>query len=295
MDSQKRFNYKKIIFLFIAAIFISLFLYSIKAHALEFETNIPTRITLYKEPVDVFILIKNTSSTGNLYNLKSYTSPFVSRIDPQAIRLDGGQEKQVKLTIYPIANTTNQEYTSTLEISENQVIHFFAITVIQLTNRVCDVDINHTIDYLSDSNKYHLDLGLTNNGVRYQTINLNKFEDLNSDDYKEMDVGLFPNETKHINYYIDTNKPSIELSYVCNSLFQTKKIDIPSKPNTYESNKVKGVSGLFTFTNFGTNIKNIFNSLTFQIILIIIIILLAITFASRYIRLIHLHNLRRRM
>ena len=295
MQSQKRFNYKRIVFLFIAAIFLSLFLYSAKAHALEFETNIPNRITLYNEPVDVFFSIKNTSNASNLYNFKLYTSPFTSRIDPQAIRLDIGEEKQVKLTIYPIENTTNQEYTSTLEISENQIIHFYSINIVQLTNKICEVEVNYTIDYLVDSNRYHLNLSLTNNANTYQTINLNKFEDLNSDQFNEINVGLFSNETKHVNYYIDTNKSSLEISYVCNSIFQTKKVDFPSKPVINDDSETNGLSGFFTFTNFNVNMKNIINSLTFQIILIIIIILLAITFASRYIRLIHLHNLRRRM
>jgi len=292
---KRKFNYKRVIFLVIAALFLSIFLYSVKAHALEFETSIPSQVTLYKEPIDVLFSIKNTSDVSNLYNFKLYTSPFSSRIDTQAIRLDVGETKQVKLTIYPIDNTTDQEYTSTIEISENQIIHFYSIKIIQLTNKTCPIEVNYTNDYLVDSNRYHLDLSLVNNGALFQTINLNAFQDLNADQFKEMSIGLYPKETKHVNYYIDTNKSSLKITYVCNNIFQTKNINFPEKPIINEGNKGKGISGYLTFTNFKSNIQTLFKSLTFQIILIVIIILLAIMFASRYIRLIHLHNIRRRM
>ena len=292
---KPKFNYKRIIFLFIAAIFLSIFLYSVKAHAFEFETSIPSQITLYNKPVDIWFTIKNTSDASNLYNFKLYTSPFASRIDIPSLRLNVGETRQVKLTVYPIENTANQEYTSTLEISENQLIHFYSIKIVQLTNKICSIEVNDTVDYLTDSNRYHLDLKLTNNSDTFQTINLNKFQDLNADQFTEMSVGLYPKEVKHINYYIDTNKSSLEISYVCNNLFQTKRINFPEKPIINENNNGTGISGYFTFTNFKTNISSFLKSMTFQIILIIIIILLAITFASRYIRLIHLHNIRRRM
>ncbi|MEI8363942.1 MAG: hypothetical protein WCF78_00595 [archaeon] len=292
---KPKFNYKRIIFLFIAVIFLSVFLYSVKAHALEFETSIPSQITLYNKPVDVWFTIKNTSDASNLYNFKLYTSPFASRIDIQSLRLNIGETRQVKLTIYPLENTANQEYTSTLEVSENQLIHFYSIKIVQLTNKICSIEVDDTVDYLVDSNRYHLDLKLTNNSDAFQTINLNKFQDLNADQFTEMSVGLYPKEEKHINYYIDTNKSSLEISYVCNNLFQKKNIDFPNKPIINENNNGTGISGYFTFTNFKTNISAFLKSITLQIILIIIIILLAITFASRYIRLIHLHNIRRRM
>jgi len=290
--AQKRFNYKRIIFLFIAAIFLSLFLYSVKAHSLEFETSIPDKVTLYKEPVDVWFSIKNTSDSSNLYTFKLYTSPFSSRVDIQSIRINERETKQIKFTIYPIENTTSQEYTSTLEISENQLIHFYSFKIVQLINKTCEVDLNYAVNYLIDSNRFHLDLNLTNKSNTYNTLTLNRFEDLNSDQFNEMSVGLYPYESKTVNYYFDTNKPNLTISYVCNGLFLTKEIDFPEKPiNNNLPNNGLGLSGYFTYTNF----KEIINSLLFQIILVIVIILLTLSFASRYIRLIHLHNMRRKL
>ncbi len=292
--NDHRFKFKRILFLVIAALFISLFLYSIKAHASEFELVVPNSIIVKDNPVESQLTISNLTDETNLYEFKVYSSPFNGVVNPSSIRLGPREVKQLSLIIYPLENSTNQEYISTISVLVNSEIYFNKFTIVQQTNKVCSLDINYTIDYLIDSNRFHLDLNVTNKTTKYQTIEIKEISPINTK-IEEMSVSVYPNENKHSTFYFDTNESKVIVSYVCNSNFEEINIDLPSRPEVIDlnpkENKIwNSVSGYFTISNF----KKIFESLTFQVILIIIIILLVLSFTSRYIKLLHLTSYKRK-
>ena len=286
---------KRIIFLVLAALFISVFLYSVKLYAADFDLRVQDKVILNNNPVNAYLTLKNTTSTTNLYTLQLYTSPFQSQINPSSIRLSPGEVKQVNFTVYPLENSTSQEYTSTISVLSNSETYFYTFTIVQQTNKVCPVNVNYKVDYISDSNKYHIDLNIENPTTKYQTITIKEIKPINTA-IETMDVALYPNENKHSNFYFDTNSNKVTLSYICNSNYEELNITLPSKPvtpkpDTTDGNKINlNLAGYFTYASF----SRVFESLTFQVILILIIILLVLSFTSRYIKLLHLTNYRRK-
>jgi len=292
--SDCRFKFKRILFLVLAALFISFFLYSIKAHASEFELVVPNSIIVKDNPIESQLTITNLTDETNLYEFKVYSSPFNGVVNPSSIRLGPREAKQFNLIIYPLENSTNQEYISTISVLVNSEIYFNKFTIVQQTNKVCSLDINYTIDYLIDANRFHLDLYIINPTTKFQAIEIKEISPI-STKIEEMSVSVYPNENKHSTFYFDTNEREVILSYICNSNFEEINIDLPSRPEVIDLNSTENkiwnsVSGYFTISN----VKKVFGSLIFQVILIIIIILLVLSFTSRYIKLLHLTSYKRK-
>jgi len=292
--SDYRFKFKRILFLVLAALFISFFLYSFKAHASEFQLIVPDKVVLKDSSVKYQLIITNLEDSTNLYEFKLYSSPFSGTINPSSIRIDARQTKQVELIIYPIENSTNQEYISTISVLVNSQIHFYTFIIVQQTNKICPIDINYKTDYLIDSNRFHLDINLTNNTTKYQTLIIKEIKPINTT-IQEMSVNLYALENKHSTFYFDTNETEVKLIYVCNSNFEELSINLPTKPiiinlEPKENQIWNNISGYFTISKF----KEISNSLAFQVILIIIIVLLVLSFTSRYIKLLQLTSYKRK-
>jgi len=267
--------YKKI-FLFIVIALMSLQI----VHAGTATTSFPATVTLVDKQISVDLYIYNPTSTVQTYTLKSYTAPYPSYFSETTVRLQPNTSKLVPLTITPLENQLESTYSSNLEVLSGDYYKKINFNILQKTNRTCPVDLQYFISYVKESENYKLELIFKNNSNRDQDIDILDLRDINL----EVPIGKISttkaSESSLVRLF-KTDVNQTRLDYRCNGIYNYVAIDLPKKEEKpHEPASV--FTGLFSLT--GIQLGNILDSTLFQIILVFILIILVLSFSTKYIK-----------
>jgi len=282
MRKEILFKFKLIVVFLVSVAIISL-VTSNFVTAYGSQVSMRNVINVYNKPVTTGITIINNSNYQEIYNLKLHTNPFVGSLSKSNIVVPAGALKDINLTINPISNSLDLRYNVSLElINQSNKSEFTNFVIVQHKNKVCNLDVNYTIDYNKSSDLYRLNIFIINKSTKKESIFLNSLFDANSESIikKALDVNSDSNILE--NYLIDTNRPTINLKYMCNNMEFIKEIKVPEKPVIKKQPKF---SGYLIFSSI--SLQKLINSIIFQIILVAILIVLVLLFATRYLKLIN--------
>ncbi|MCK9292700.1 MAG: hypothetical protein WCY27_01540 [archaeon] len=280
-------KYKKVISIMIfliSALFITISL-SHFAQANQIDLDFSQVINLTNSPVTKDITITNLSSQLKNYNLEIYSAPFTSQLTPSSFQLEAGQSRKVSLEVFPLENTLYQRYIAKIKVNTDNQETYYEFLIIQNDNFSCDTTIQSDISYDSNLDNYSLSLVLLNKSNNIQSISLESLKNSNLDDvdgFKETEVSLEKDEEKIINFNLNLEeKDDLILKYKCNDMLFTKNIDFQYKEEFKED-----ISNLTSYFSF-VNLKVIINSISFQLILVLILVGLVLSFSTRYIKLLY--------
>jgi len=237
------------------------------------ELNIPNVINIFDKEVDASIYLKNNTTSEKVYSLKVHTSPFLSELQEDSFTLSPSESKTLKLTIKPIQNTLKTEYKASIELISGSTRSVHPFTITQYENKICELEVNKEISYNSNIDKYLLNLNIKNNTNIQQEIILKQL--INAENFKERSLVIDSNSEEQVNYLVTTKENTLTLEYICNQISIKEDIDVPKKIKDGIN-----LSGYFSFIS----ISSILNSLAFQIILVLVLIILILSFATRYIK-----------
>jgi len=150
----------------------------------------------------------------------------------------------------------------------------------QESNIYCFVEIvDNFINYDLNNSKYILDLKLENTSEFSQEIFVKQINDVNKtllDISQEHEV--LGKDVLWLSYVLDVNSLDIVyVNYTCNDVIQKiKEISVPKEKEPQQKNTF----GLFVLSSA----KSFYNSVLFQVVLIVVLIFLVLSFTTRYIR-----------
>ncbi|MFA5745513.1 MAG: hypothetical protein WCX82_01540 [archaeon] len=268
--------FKKIFLLLIIALISLQVVYAGNA-----TTSFPSNVTLVDKQISVDFYIYNPTSTVQTYTLKSYTAPYPSYFSETTIRLQPNTSKLVPLTITPLENQLESTYSSSIEVTSIDYYNKITFTILQKTNRVCQVDLQYFISYVKESDNYKLELIFKNNSNINQNIDVLDLRDINL----EVPIGkistIKATESSLVRLF-KTDINQTKLDYRCNGIYSNITIDLPKKDVIKPNEPFSVFTGLFSLGNI--DVLTTLDSTVFQIILIFILIILVLSFSTRYIR-----------
>ncbi len=242
-------------------------------------------ITLKDTSEILELTITNTSSQTRWVNIKTHMSPFTTHVDNPYFSLEPNLSKTIKIEIIPLKKTLNLVYKTTIEISSEDYIKNLPITIFQQKNIECFVEIKEIVlRYKED--KYVLDLELYNNKETTESTIIKEIRDVNNNIIKNIDQELQISGKNNLwlsyDFVVDENKTvdKVYLVYGCDEYQLNHKeitliIDEEPKQPLPKTNV-----GLFVLSSA----KSFYNSVIFQILLVIILIILVLSFTTRYIQ-----------
>ncbi len=248
-------------------------------NAQELSVTFPKTITLVNTPISVDLYLYNTTSTTNTYSLKSYTAPYPSEFLEERITISPNSTKKITLKITQLSNQLQSTYNSSIEISSATYYNKINFEIIQKANRVCPIDLQSTVIYVKESDNYKLELTFKNSTNRDQDIDIIALKDINLE-YPLGKLTAPKNSESSIVRVFKTKLKETKLEYRCNSVYGTVDIELPKKEKPQEEKSI--FTGLFSFG--AINLVTVFNDIVFQIILIFILIILVLSFTTRYIK-----------
>jgi hypothetical protein len=270
---------QKIIFLIMLLLLLNI--NNIYAHN-QLQINVNETITIKDQPVSLDITLKNNDYSSRWYNITTHMAPFGTQIENTYIYLEPNKSQTTRITITPLEKSLTSVYQATIEISSENYSKKIPIKIIQQSNLECLIDLEYYLNYDRIEKEYALDIKLTNNKKLNQDIFLDKIVDVNNNLILNISQEhlITPTEDLWLGYrfIVDENKANnLYLTYGCkNFTLKTQEIKIESLEKPKKTN------------NFGmivlTSAKDIYNSLVFQIILIVVLIFLVLSFSTRYIK-----------
>lgn len=264
-------------------ILISLLLMSTYIYASGITVSFPENITLVDNQVSVELYVYNGTNISKQFNLTSHTTPFVSSFSENQFRLNPNESKRISVIFNPLENNLEAVYNSSIEVKSQDYYNKVNFIIIQKTNRTCGIDLQYFAEYIQDSSNYKIDLIFKNNSTIDQTIEIIDFKDVNLTEELN-DVNISRETEVSITRFFETDKREVILEYRCNGILGRREIELPKK--TTPKDPTTGFTGLFTFVG-NITLGNFINSVVFQIILVVVLIILVLSFSTKYIKYIY--------
>lgn len=255
---------------------------SVYAHNLQITVR--DSINIKEQEGHLTVTLRNNDASARWYNLKAYMSPFETYIEDPYIYLEPNTSKTTNVVIQPLEKTLTSVYQTIIEISSEDYFRKIPVKIIQESNLECLIDLEHYLNYDRLEEEYTLDLKITNNKNLKQEVYIEKLVDVNSNLILEISQkhSIAKKEALWLGYrfVVDTNKTDfLYVSYGCK--------DFPLRSQEIRLNILKEEPKQQT-TNFGMvvlgSVKDIYNSVVFQIFLVVVLILLVLSFSTRYIK-----------
>jgi len=273
--------FKKIFLLFII-LMISLQVINAQTPVVSF----PKTITLVDAPINVDLYIYNPNNVTQTYTLKAHTSPYPSVFLEETIVLNANESRKIPLKITPLSNVLGSTYNSSIEIKSTNYNRKIDFQIIQKTNRKCLVDLQYFLLYVKETDNYKLELIFKNSSNRDENLEIIGLQNI----YLDSQIGeitIPKNSESSLVRVFKTDLKETAMEYRCNGLYDTLAMDLPKKEKLVKPQEAKSVfTGLLGLVN-GFNLETIFNSTIFQIILIFILIVLVLSFSTKYIKYIY--------
>lgn len=272
---------KKKVFLFIMVALLSLqVIYADNSPTVSF----PKKVTVVDAPISATLYIYNPYSTEQTYSLVSYTSPYESYFSEDKITLNPNESKEITFVISPLENVLDSTYKASIELMYLQNSKKIDFEIIQKANRICPIDLQHTIVYVKETDNYRLDLTFKNSSNKDQEINIIGIKDVNLDSPIGVVVVTSDVETKMVRVF-KTDLKETKIEYRCNGVYGFVDLELPKKEEPEQNKKqvTSVVTGLVSFAK-NIDIKSILNSTIFQIILVGILIIVILSFSTKYIK-----------
>lgn len=233
-------------------------------------------IYLTDKAIEKEVVIYNFFNDTVEFTVNLYTSPFKSEVLENNFNLSANESKTIKYVIYPVKNSLKEVYSASIEVvtKNNTFVEYFTIT--QEFNKKCDVDvdINHT--HIEDNN-YLLNITFYNNTQEEKFVVLNKITEIK--DFSQRVISIDNNSKYEYTVSFNTNNKDIDIEYICNNLLITEKIELKKDVD------FKQITGFLFFED----IAKVLDSIYFKIFLVILLVLVVISFSTRYIRYINKH------
>jgi hypothetical protein len=253
-------------------------------YAQDTQINIQDKVILKETSKTIPITVYNNSQEIKWYNIEAYTSPFETQIQESYFYVDSynnnNNSKTIYLTISPLQKSLTSVYLTHIQISSDNYTKKIPLTIVQESNIYCFVEIvDNFINYDLNNSKYILDLKLENTSEFSQEIFVKQINDVNKtllDISQEHEV--LGKDVLWLSYVLDVNSLDIVyVNYTCNDVIQKiKEISVPKEKEPQQKNTF----GLFVLSSA----KSFYNSVLFQVVLIVVLIFLVLSFTTRYIR-----------
>jgi hypothetical protein len=266
---------KNFVFFIISSIVITLVLSS-SVQGSNNVMSIDKEVYLTDKAIEKEVVIYNFFNDTVEFTINLYTSPFKSEVLEKNFVLSANESKTIKYIIHPLQDSLKEVYSASIEVvsNNNTFIEYFSIT--QEFNKKCDVDVNITHTHLEDDN-YLLNINFYNSTNEEKFVVLSKVSEIK--DFKEKVISIDSNSKYDYTINFNTKNKDIDIEYICNNLLITEKIELQKDLN------FKKITGFLSLKDIGDFI----NSIYFKIILVILLVLVVISFSTRYIKYINKH------
>ncbi len=233
--------------------------------------SISKDVHLTDKAVEKEVVIYNFFNTTAQFNLKLYTTPFNSEISENNFYLSPNESKIVTYKIYPIDNSQAAVYSSNLEVSANNNIFRESFIIDQAFNKKCNVSVDVLSKYI-ETNSYNIKLIFTNEENDIKTVILKNMS--GAVDFNESNFEIAGNSNYEFETFINTEDSNVSFDYACNNVIKTKISDLEKKSSFL------GITGYISLQG----INNFIESIYFKILLVVLLVVLVLSFSTRYLR-----------
>ncbi len=259
-------------------------------YAQDIEISMQETINLKDQDKTIDLTIINNSSTLRYFDITAYTAPFISYIENPYFSLQPNASKTTTITIKPLEKSLANVYRTTIEITSENYKRNLSLTIVQEKNIDCSIVIEeHYVNYDRTEENFILDIKINNNKDREENLFIKEIVDTNNNILKtiEQEHTLSAEDNLWLSYIfnLDENKTQdyVYLVYGCYDFSLTSK-EIHAQKITEEEPKEEQIT--FGMVILGS-VENIFDSLIFQIFLVIVLILLILSFTTKYIKFVY--------
>ncbi len=263
--------YIRNLMVFILASLIITLVFSSSLQGANSVVSLSKNVYLTDKAVEKEVVLYNFLNEGVYFTLKLNTSPFKSELSTEKVFIPANEYKTVKYKIFPIEDSTGVLYTASLETSfaNHRYVEYF--TIEQAFNKKCDVSLDVSYEYL-EGNNYSLKMLFKNPNNSQEAVTIKEIKGSSFSEEKEVVVlgkSDFSYET-----VVSVNDNLLNIKYSCNNVILNKEIEV-KKPV-----KMSGYISLNWADNF-------IESVYFKILLVVLLIILVLSFATRYLRHVH--------
>lgn len=257
---------KNLVFFIVSSIIIT-FVFSAFVQGNNSVISLQNKVYLTDKAVEKEVILYNFLNEGVYFNLKLNTSPFNSDISQDRVFIPANEYKTIKYTIYPLNDSKGEVYSGSLEtiFQNNRFIEYF--TIEQAFNKKCDISVDISSNYLSNEN-YSVKILFKNTNSQDRKIIVQEIDGILQE---EKEIFVLKNSEYSYEKIISSKQKNIDVKYLCNDVILTSQVSL-EKPIR--------MSGYFSL-NWA---NNFLESIYFKILLIVILILLVLSFSTRYLR-----------
>jgi hypothetical protein len=267
MKDMKK-NIKNLMFFIVSSLIITL-VFSSVIQGSSSVVNLSKNVYLTDKAIEKEVILYNFLNEATEFNIKLNTTPFKSELSKEKVLFLPNQTKRIKYTIYPLDNSEEVEYTGSIEVSfaNNNYTEYFTIN--QEFNKKCDVSLEVNYSFL-ENNELKLNMLFINPTEDDQNIVV---RDVNGViDFSQKEITVLNNSDFLLESIVSLEKNELTIEYVCNNILNYEQIEIKRDINF--------LSGFITFKN----LDNFLESVYFKILLIVLLIVLVLSFSTRYLR-----------
>lgn len=258
----------------ISILFVLLLFTVTQVHAYSLDVYFPKSISIVDREVTAELVIHNLSNKTEKITLASNTSPFQTTFSQEQFDLLPNETKKITVSFSPLTERLDSVYSASIEVKSINYYIKEIFTITQKSNRTCMIDLDYSVKYNTNADNYRLELFFKNNDKIEKEIEIIGLKDISLDE--EIGKVTVPSKQKTSTVrFFDTQEKMVVLEYRCNGMFGKKEISLPEKKEPVDVNSK--ISGMFIFVTS-------FDSLFFQIVLVIILIILVLSFSTRYIK-----------
>ncbi len=261
-------NIKNLMFFIVSSLIITL-VFSSVIQGSSSVINLSKNIYLTDKAIEKEVILYNFLNEAIEFNIKLNTTPFKSELSEENVLFLPNQTKRIKYIIYPLDNSEETEYTGSIEVSfaNNNYTEYFTIN--QEFNKMCDVSLEVDYSFL-ENNEVKFNMRFINPTENDQNILL---RDINGVfDFSKKEISVLNNSDYLLESIVSLEKNKLTIEYVCNNILIYEQIDVKRESNP--------ISGFITFKD----IDNFLESIYFKILLIVLLIVLVLSFSTRYLR-----------
>ena len=234
--------------------------------------SVSKNVYLTDKAIEKEVVIYNFFSTTAQFNLKLYTAPFNSEISVNNFYLSSNESKVVAYTIYPLDDSEGVVYSANLEVTSNNVTYKEPFTIEQAFNKKCSVLVDVLAEYQEEDN-YNVKFIFTNPETNAQEVILKNIS--GTSDFNESTFEISGNSNYEYELIVNTLDNNVSYSYACNNVINNKTIPLEKKIDYL------GIAtGYITFAN----LDNFLESVYFKILLVVLLVVLVLSFSTRYLR-----------
>ncbi|MDD4050026.1 MAG: hypothetical protein PHX47_03395 [Candidatus ainarchaeum sp.] len=259
---------KNLMFFIVSSVIITL-VFSSSLQGSNSVISLQNNVYLTDKAIEKEVVLYNFLSEAVYFDIKLNTSPFTSDLSVEKVLLLPNEYKTITYKLYPLNNSLSQTYTASIETSfaGNRFVEYFTIN--QVFNKDCqDLSLDLSYDNLEDGS-INLKMLFRNSSSENKSIKITDITGVNLTEEKEINVS---NNSEYLYSTIYSEyENKINVIYTCNNLIFNKEINI------LENNLL---SGYFSLKFIGDFLDSIY----FKILLVVFLVVLVLSFSTRYIR-----------